>query len=75
MGHNAGREIARSIQQKLAGMPIKWASYEERMIYPHGAKDVGDMTDQEIVQCIDNAVSTFQYNLWQLHPKVDMWYN
>jgi hypothetical protein len=34
------------------------------MIYPHDAKDVGDMSDEEIKQCIKNAVPHFEYANW-----------
>lgn len=65
-GHNAGRELGRSIVQALPGRQILWASYDDRMIYPHDAKDAGDMTDDEIRQCIRNSVSNFEYQRWGL---------
>jgi hypothetical protein len=30
-------------------------------MYPHFAKDVGDMTDEEIKQCVKNAIPHFEY--------------
>jgi hypothetical protein len=30
-------------------------------MYPHNAKDVGDLTDEEIKQCIKNAIPHFEY--------------
>ena len=57
----AGRKLGMEIVGKLPGKSISWACYEEAMIYPHEAKDVGDLTDQEIKQCIKNAISHFEY--------------
>jgi len=61
----AGRELGHAIANKLRNKNILWASYEYGRIYPHNAKDVGDMTDQEIVQCIKNAVSDVEYRTWK----------
>lgn len=66
-GHNPGRELGRSIAKKMSGKRILWASYEDRMVYPHGAKDAGDMTDDEIRQCLRNAVTTYKYNSFNLY--------
>jgi len=38
-----------------------WAKYDHNNIYPNSAKDVGDMTDEEIKQCIKNAIPHFEY--------------
>lgn len=57
----AGRSLGRNIASKLRGKDILWAMYDNNTVYPHGAKDVGDMTDAEIKQCILNAVPNFQY--------------
>jgi hypothetical protein len=43
-----------------------WASYEYGKIYPHDAKDAGDMTDEEIKACIRNSVSDIEYKSWAL---------
>lgn len=60
----AGRELGLSIANKLRNKDILWASYEYNKIYPHDAKDAGDLTDQEIVACIKNAVSDIEYRSW-----------
>lgn len=60
----AGRELGRSISSKLRNKDILWASYEYGKIYPHDAKDAGDMTDEEIKACIKNAVSDIEYRTW-----------
>ena len=60
----AGRELGMSIANKLRNKDILWASYEYGKIYPHEAKDAGDMSDEEIVKCIKNAVSDIEYRSW-----------
>jgi DNA primase len=60
----AGRELGLSIANKLRNKDILWASYEYGKIYPHDAKDAGDMTDEEIKVCIKNAVSDIEYRSW-----------
>ena len=60
----AGRELGQSIVNKLKFKDLLWASYEYGKIYPHDAKDAGDMTDEEIKACIKNAVSDIEYRSW-----------
>lgn len=60
----AGRDLGNHIANKLRMKNILWASYEYGKIYPHNAKDVGDMTDKEIVSCIKNSVSDIEYRTW-----------
>jgi len=60
----AGRELGKSISNKLKNKDILWASDSYGKIYPHDAKDAGDMTDQEIVKCIKNSVSDIEYRTW-----------
>ena len=62
----AGRELGLSIANKLRSKDILWASYEYGKIYPHQAKDAGDMTEEEIVSCIKNAVSDIEYRSWNV---------
>lgn len=64
VGHRPGRELAWSIQQAFPYKRVLWAAYDDNAVYPHGAKDVGDMTDEEIVQCVHNAISHFEYSRW-----------
>jgi DNA primase len=61
---NAGRELGLSIATKLRMKDVSWASYEYGKVYPHDAKDAGDMTDDEIKQCIKNSVSDIEYRSW-----------
>jgi len=60
----AGRQLGLSIASKLKNKDILWASYEYGKIYPHDAKDAGDMTDEEIKACIKNSVSNLEYRTW-----------
>ena len=60
----AGRELGLSIANRLRNKDLLWASYEYGKIYPHDAKDAGDMTDEEIKACIVNAVSDIEYRSW-----------
>jgi DNA primase len=60
----AGRKLGQEIATKLKNKNIMWASFEEKVIYPHNAKDVGDLTELEIKTCIKNAVSHYEYNSW-----------
>ena len=59
----AGKALGNTIANKLKNKNILWARYDHNMMYPHLAKDVGDMTDEEIKQCIKNAISHFEYAL------------
>jgi hypothetical protein len=65
-GHNPGRSLGLTIAKHLPRKQILWASHEPGMIYPHSAKDAGDMTDLEISTCIKNAVTNFTYNQWNI---------
>ena len=47
-----------------------WAAYDDTCVYPHNAKDAGDMTDEEIRQCLRNAISNLEYSLWNIENKV-----
>lgn len=58
----AGRALGSNIANKLKNKEILWAMFDDDNVYPHGAKDVGDMTDEEIKACISNAVPHFQYS-------------
>ena len=60
----AGRQLGFDIANKLKNKNILWASYSYGKIYPHDAKDAGDMSDNEIKQCINNAVSDIEYRSW-----------
>ena len=67
IGHNAGRDLGEGIAAKMQarGKPVFWAMYDEqnRIIYPE--KDANAMSNKEIQQCINNAISNFRYQQWK----------
>lgn len=67
LGHNPGRDLGSKIANSLPMKRVLWASFEEKVVYPHDAKDAGDMTDNEIRQCLKNAVTDFTYRGWDLY--------
>jgi DNA primase len=60
----AGRELGKSISSKLRNKDIMWAAFDYNKVYPHDAKDAGDLTDEEIKYCIKNSVSDIEYRSW-----------
>jgi len=58
---SAGRALGNTIANKLRNKNILWARYDHGTMYPHMAKDVGDLTDEEIKLCIKNAIPHFEY--------------
>lgn len=64
LGHRPGRDLGHTIADGLPNKSVYWAAYDDECIYPHGAKDAGDMTDDEIRQCLHNTVSNFEYTRW-----------
>jgi DNA primase len=66
-GKNPGRELGLSIIRKLKHKDIYWASHGYKVVYPNGAKDIGDLTEEEIKNCIKNAVPNYEYHSWNLY--------
>jgi DNA primase len=64
-GHNPGRALGEKMMKAMSGKVIKWAAFDYGIVYPHNAKDAGEMTMQEITQCIKNAVSDITYLMWK----------
>jgi DNA primase len=60
----AGRKLGMEIASKLSKKNIMWAATDYNLVYPNNAKDVGDLTDQEITSVIKNSVSHFEYISW-----------
>ncbi len=65
-GHNPGRDLGALIADRLPRKRIQWAVTDYKLVYPNGAKDAGDLTDDEIVHCVKSAVSNFEYKQWGL---------
>lgn len=59
----AGRELGITLANSLKNKEILWAAYSNDTIYPHDAKDVGDMTEEEITTCIENALADYEYRM------------
>jgi len=57
----AGKALGKTIATKLNRKNVLWARYNYDVMYPHDAKDVGDLTDEEIKQCVKNAIPHFEY--------------
>ncbi len=57
----AGKALGETIANKLKNKNVLWARYDSLNTYPHNAKDVGDLTDEEIRHCIKNAIPHFEY--------------
>ena len=57
----AGKALGKTIANKLKNKNILWARYDASLVYPRQAKDVGDLTDEEIKQCVKNAIPHFEY--------------
>lgn len=66
-GHNPGRDLGNRIAEALKTKDILWATYDHGIVYPHGAKDVGDLTDDEIRQCAKNATPNYVYQTLGLY--------
>lgn len=63
-GHNPGRELGITIANALRNKNVLWAASGHKEVYPEGAKDAGNMTNEQIRHCIENAVSHFEYISW-----------
>jgi hypothetical protein len=63
--------LGRSIIAGLKNKRAMWGAYDDTCIFPHGAKDASDMTDDEIRQCLRNAVSNLEYLHWNIEEKVE----
>lgn len=66
MGHRPGRDLGRTIAGRLPNKKILWGAYDDTCVFPHDAKDASDMTDDEIRQCLRNAVSNLEYSNWNI---------
>ena len=64
VGHNPGRDLGQRLAKALGHKDIWWAATEYNVVYPHGAKDAGDLTDKEIDTMIQNAVPNVEYQTW-----------
>ncbi len=63
IGHNPGRDAGKKIRDGFS-REVLWAVYSSTTIYPHDAKDPGDLTENEIKHCIDNAIPDYEYQVF-----------
>jgi len=70
-GHNPGRDTGQKIADSMRGKIVLWASYDYGMVFPAGVKDAGDMDTEQIRQCIQNAVSNYEYQNWNYYYQQD----
>lgn len=63
-GHKPGRDLGMKIVNALPRVRCLWATYDDKNIYARGVKDATDMTDDEIRECMRNAISHFEYLDW-----------
>lgn len=63
-GHRAGRDLGHKIANLMRGKRVSWAAFDDKVVYPNRAKDPGEMTDDEIRQCLKNSVSNYEYQSW-----------
>lgn len=64
LGHNPGRALGFKIAERLKHKRIRWAAFDYGVIYPHGAKDPGDMTPEEIKRCVNGAITPTELQYW-----------
>lgn len=69
-GHRPGRDLGRAIQHRLPNKKVMWAAYDDTCVYPNGAKDASDMSDEEIRICLKNAISNLEYTQWNIEEKI-----
>ena len=61
-GHNPGRELGISLAESFT-REVEWAVWSDTEVFPHNAKDAGDLTEEEIRKLIKNAVPDVEYRL------------
>jgi DNA primase len=66
-GHNPGRDLALTVTKALPHKEVWWAWHSDGVVYPHGAKDIGDLTDEEIKHVINNAIPSSEYAGWDVY--------
>jgi DNA primase len=65
----AGRKAGHNLSEMLKNTAVEWAIWDWGVIYPDGAKDAGDMTEEQVRYCINNAVSDVAYRSYKQFAK------
>lgn len=60
-GHKPGEQLGLKIAERCNTLDVRWANYSNEEIYARNVKDATDMTDDEIRQCLRNAISHYEY--------------
>ena len=63
VGHPPGDAIRRTFANSLSDMDMWYASYSDTEIYPDGLKDAGEMDEDQIAKCIQNAMPSYEFAL------------
>lgn len=63
-GHAPGRDLGFKIAESLPRLKISWATYDDKHVYAKNVKDAAAMSDEEIRQCLRNAIGHFEYLDW-----------
>lgn len=63
-GHKPGRDLGMKIAEELPRMKVSWATYDDKHVYARNVKDAAAMSDDEIRQCLRNAISHYEYLEW-----------
>lgn len=63
-GHAPGRDLGMKIAESLPRLRITWAAYDDKHVYANNVKDAAAMTDDQIRQCLRNAISHYEYLDW-----------
>lgn len=58
----AGRKLANQLSAGFS-REVSWAIDSHDSVYPHDAKDVGDLTDSEIASLVKNSVPDIEYTM------------
>lgn len=66
-GHNPGRDLGMKIADALRGKEILWACTDTFNVYPDGKKDIGELSDQETIMVINNALPHYEYLMLGLY--------
>jgi DNA primase len=64
-GKNPGEILGLSIQNTLSNQMVQWAHSGLNTRFPPGIKDIGDMDDAMIRQCVTGAVYAWEYQVDQ----------
>jgi DNA primase len=63
VGHPPGDAIRRTFARTLPDMDMWYASYSDTEIYPDGLKDAGEMDEDQITKCVQNAMPSYEFAL------------